>query len=396
MPRVNPEILKWARETAGLSLADAVAKVGLGGARGMLAVERLAALEEGAEQPSRSLLVKMAKQYRRPLLTFYLAAPPRVEQRGSDFRTLPDDYSERDEALVDTLIRDVRARQSMVRSILEDEDEAIPLPFVGAMQRADGMAAILESMGTTLQHPLAEFRRQQTPTGAFQVLRDRAEDAGVFVLLIGNLGSHHTALDVETFRGFAIADPFAPFVVINDQDSRSAWSFTLVHELVHIWLGQTGVSGGAADVDIERFCNDVASEFLLPAHEIDTHVWRSIAGIDALQAAIDTFASERNVSRSMVVYKLYRQGVISRELWNGLSDRFRRLWHEERSRNRERAREQDGGPTFYIVRRHRIGGALIRLTARMLMVGALSTTKAGRVLGVQAKQVGPLIGSYGR
>ena len=83
----------------------------------------------------------------------------------------------------------------------------------------------------------------------------------MFVLLAENLGSHHSAIPVSAFRGFAIADPIAPFIVINDGDAKAAWSFTLLHELAHLWLGATGVSGGVPEMQIERFCCDVAGEF---------------------------------------------------------------------------------------------------------------------------------------
>ena len=82
----------------------------------------------------------------------------------------------------------------------------------------------------------AEYYAQPNAEDAFRLLRSRTEDAGVFVLLKGDLGSHHTAIDVEVFRGLAIADDVAPFVVINDNDSRAAWSFTLLHELTHLLL----------------------------------------------------------------------------------------------------------------------------------------------------------------
>jgi hypothetical protein len=39
---------------------------------------------------------------------------------------------------------------------------------------------------------------------------------------------------VDVLRGFAIADPTAPFIVINDQDARPAWAFTAVHDLAHL------------------------------------------------------------------------------------------------------------------------------------------------------------------
>ena len=217
--------------------------------------------------PTRPMLVKMATHYRRPLLAFYMSAPPRKGERGRDFRTLPEGHSGAAEALLDALIRDIRARQSMVRSLLEEE-ETEPLPFVGSATMADGIEPVLASLRKTLNIGIDAFRSANSAEDAFAQLRARAEAAGIFVLLIGNLGSHHTAIDLETFRGFALADQIAPFVVINDQDAPSAFSFTLLHELVHVWLGETGVSGAFAGGKIEQFCNQVASEFLLPAREV--------------------------------------------------------------------------------------------------------------------------------
>ncbi|MBR1032139.1 hypothetical protein JQ584_35970 [Bradyrhizobium liaoningense] len=174
----------------------------------------------------------MAKHYRRPLLAFYMAAPPTQAERGEDFRTLPPEHSIAQDALVDALIRDVRARQQIVREALEEEDAAIRLPFVGSMTMRQGANAVLASIVETLNLDLERYRRgTNRQPGGFAYLRHQAEQAGIYVLLIGNLGSHHTSLDVETFRGFALADEVAPFVVVNDQDAQTAWAFTLLHEL---------------------------------------------------------------------------------------------------------------------------------------------------------------------
>ncbi len=214
MPKVNPDILRWARETAGLSLEAAAQKLGIENARGATAEARLAALETGNAEPSRSLLVKMAQHYRRPLVAFYMSARPRKGDRGEDFRNLPNRHTAA-ETLVDALVRDVRARQAMVRDVLLDDEEAEPLPFIGSMTMRDGVGAVLASIRQTIGLDLGEFRAQASPETAFALLRSKVEAAGVFVLLMGNLGSHHTAIDVEAFRGFALADSIAPFVVLN-------------------------------------------------------------------------------------------------------------------------------------------------------------------------------------
>jgi hypothetical protein len=52
MPKVNHEILSWARETAGLSLSEAVGKLGIWPRLRVSAVDRLAAIEAGEVEPT--------------------------------------------------------------------------------------------------------------------------------------------------------------------------------------------------------------------------------------------------------------------------------------------------------------------------------------------------------
>ncbi len=212
---------------------------------------------------------------------------------------------------------------------------------------------------------------------------------------MGNLGSHHTAIDVEAFRGFALADDVAPFIVLNDQDARSAWSFTLIHELAHLWLGTTGVSGVFADAQIEKFCNDVAGSFLLPANEL------ALVGVDVntdIETAvrrIGEFADERHLSRSMVAYSLSRAGSLTDNTWRALTGRFLAQWRQSRDGTRER--QKDGtGPNYYIVRRHRLGSALLHFVSRNMSDGALTPTKASQVLGVKPRSVAPLLSTVGQ
>lgn len=392
---VNPEVLQWARETAGLELDSAAHKLQIGATRTQTPEERLWAFENGEEMPTRSLLLKMAKSYHRPLLAFYLEEPPAKGDRGEDFRRISEDMSPAGEGLVDALVRDVKVRQSIVRALLEDEDEAERMEFVGSMAIDQGVEAVADSIRRTLRFDLAQFRSQRNAADAFSYLREQAESIGIFVLLIGDLGSHHTALSVNTFRGCALADAIAPFVVINDQDAKAAWSFTLFHELAHIWLGQTGVSAAIVEAGVERFCNDVAASLLLSPGDFELLVVPERAPIGLLVDQINAYASERNVSRTMVAYQLFRRGVIGSEQWSSLQAEFRRLWMETRAKERSAARMRDGGPDYFVIRRYRAGRALVNLVSRMTKSGALTSTKAAKVLGVKPRSVFDLI-SVGR
>ena len=391
MPKVNPAIMVWARETAGLTQEEAATKLGFRDSSRSSAVEKLALIERGQKELSRPKLLTMAGQYRRPLLTFYLSKPPQKSNRGVDFRTLPQSDHTPEEALLDALIREIRARQSMVRVIMEDEDEAEPLPFVGSHRIEDGRAAVLKSLQALLGVSTADYRAQRDASAAFSLLRRSAEEAGIFVLLKGNLGNYITALDTTVFRGFAIADEVAPFIVINDNDAKAAWSFTLLHETTHLLLGHTGVSGDSAENEVERFCNDIAGEFLLSTGEMGCLAFDDSDNISAVTERINALATEFKVSRTMIAYKAHRSDLITWETYKQLKISFREDWLRNREKNRERTRQNEIKIDQNRIRRHRLGNRIIELVAHMMAADALSTSSAAQILGVKPRQVQPLL-----
>lgn len=385
MTRFNPEVFQWARKSAGLEPEDAARAIGI-------AQASLLAIEDGAKEPSRTMLLNMARVYRRSLLTFYLPAPPKKGDRGEDFRTVAPEQSIDAEADVDALVRDLRARQRVVRTVLEDDEDSHPLDFIGSATTSTGVFALRESIERLLGVTRVDYRGQKDAESAFNLLREKVERAGVFVLLVGNLGSHHSTIPVTAFRGFAIADPLAPFIVINDGDARAAWSFTLLHELAHLFLGATGVSGGGVpEKSIERFCNEVASEFLLPVEEVQTIDLEGL-GTDEQVGLIAQHADHWRVSRQMVAYGLYKAGKLSLDEWKRLSSEIHLRWIAERRREKEIARmKRASGPSYYVVRRHRLGSAMLDFARRSMDAGTLSPARAAKALGVKPRSVYPLL-----
>jgi Zn-dependent peptidase ImmA (M78 family) len=84
--------------------------------------------------------------------------------------------------------------------------------------------------------------------------------------------TQHT-IKVEELRGLAIADSYAPLIFLNSADTKSAQVFTLAHELVHIWIGESGISDldflSRHEEQIEKYCNSVAAEIVIAKEKFE-------------------------------------------------------------------------------------------------------------------------------
>jgi Zn-dependent peptidase ImmA (M78 family) len=134
----------------------------------------------------------------------------------------------------------------------------------------------------------------------------------------------------------------------------------------------------------------VAASFLLAPEELRQIELADDPNLETLVERVSEFSSARNLSRKMVAYNLLRAGSISARLYQELSEAF-----DAERISRKQEQEKEGGPSYYVVRRHRLGAALISTVDRLMSAGALSTPKAGLILGVKPTNVYPLI-THGR
>lgn len=392
MPQVNPQILQWARETAGLELADAAKKLQLRDSQKLLAFEKLSEYERGAKEPSRRLLLLMSKQYRRPLLTFYLPARPEIADRGEDFRTLSHALDPSENSIVDALVRNIHARQAVLREALLSEGDQEELDFVGSYSLQGGVNDLARQITERAGIDLTLYRGKENQEKAFKYLRGKIENVGIFTLLAGNLGSHHTNISTDVFRGFALADKVAPFIVINDQDAKTAWPVTLLHEVAHIWIGATGISSNSFGQKVEKFCDRVASQILLPEAELESSFdYSSLSNFDNAIVAIDAFAKERKISPRLVAFRLLAISAISSDAYKSINDLFHTRWQEAQAKKKKQNKEADGGPSYYVIKRFRSGDALLNTSERLMRSGELSTSQTAAVLGVRALKVGSML-----
>ena len=391
---INPRMLVWARESSGLTLVEAAQKL-LSSSKKSSATEKLLAIEKGDNFPTRVQLFKMAKLYRKPLTIFYLKSPPIPSDDYVDFRSPDVLISRKENALLDSLLINISARQSLVRSLIEDEEETPVCDFVNSVKLSDDLNTVVNEIKSLLGFEREPDRNAyKTPEELFNYLRERVEELGVFVLLVGDLGSWHSKIEAKVFRGFAIADSIAPFIVINSNDAHTARSFTLLHELCHIFLGSSSISASLEETsdivklpEIEKYCNTVSSEILLPTANLE--YLDKFTSIEQVLKMIVYLADYYRVSESSVTYKLLVMDKIDREMASNLFARFRKRWNQQLEIQKERntkmvVKERE-------VRRKRLGKSLISLVSRNLLDAQLTNTKAAIILGTKPTSVDDLL-----
>ena len=399
---INPAILSWARESAALSLEEAAKKIGLTDSTRSTAGEKLRAFETGSNWPTLTQLKKIADVYYRPLGVFYRNQVPIKSDYGTDFRTFSGrKATDRENALLDALLRKIHTQQSMVKDILEDDEETKTLDFVASMSYEESAFNIAQKIRQLLEtEKNSDFSDFKNSDDVFVHLRDKTEQLGVFVIISRNLGNYHTDFETHVFRGFALADNIAPFIVINDYDARVARSFTLIHELAHIVLGTTGISNLPTSKNlntnehlIERKCNDAASEVLLPQNKLNKELRQEQLYGDTIEilAIADSLAEKYNVSTALVVYRLYRKNCIDHRQYKEVIMSLHDRWTRNRDNSRRKNRESEGGPDYYKVKGHQLSKSLIRLIAYTLRSGELTYTKAASALGVKPYMVERLV-----
>ena len=296
---IKGTLLVWARTSAGYNLNEAADILDI-------EPEQLQAWEDGKDQPSIPQLRRAANLYKRPLAVFYLSEPPLAFQPMSDFRRLPDATPRRFSPALTLEIRIAHQRRELALEMLEEVDEhTSPFDLVTTLSDKPEMVsvAIRKALGVT--YDLQTHWRD--PMVAFRLWRSRIEELGVLVFQASRIPS-------EEASGFAFWAELLPFMVVNGKDTYARRTFSLIHELTHLMLRQSGVSDldaeGSRSKDFERieiFCNQVAAATLMPQDLFlaeQTIVSKGAGVHDWSEEIIKSLATTFSVSREAIVRRL--------------------------------------------------------------------------------------------
>jgi len=361
----QPQLLRWARERAGFNIPELGQKLGA-------APEKVTAWEETGIL-TLSQAEKLAHVTHTPLGYLFLQEPPNEALPVSDFRTVGTQRIERPSPDLLELVEDCLRRQDWYRDYLIANAED-PLPFVASLEATARVSDAAERIRAVVHWDPALRAQARNWEEALTKQIAAVEQARIMVMRSGIVGNNtHRPLSVGEFRGFALSDSLAPLVFLNGKDSRAAQMFTLAHEIVHIWLGVSGVSNlrqtYAPNDTMERFCNAVAAELLVPLAELRT-VWPQVEQKNAGVRLTRHF----KVSSLVILRRLRDANLISEAEFNArYSDELVQF---------SNAAATSGGGDFYKTLRARLGSRFTSALVESTLEGRTLYRDAFQLLGV--------------
>lgn len=365
---LEPTVLRWARERARLTAAELASRVGL-------QIDRIRQWEETGDLSVRHS-ERLAHATHVPIGYLYLAVPPDEPLPIPDFRIIAGHRIDNASPDLLDVIDDAMLRQSWYR------DYAIrnayePLEYVGSLvpttspQEAATRISVRHRLDSQLRSTADSWEE------ALRLEIERLEETGLLVMRSGIVGNNTSRpLSVDEFRGFAVADSYAPIVFLNARDAKAAQVFTLMHELVHVWLGSSGVSNlnmtlppeGAT----ERFSNRVAAELLVPSAELENE-WALRRG----PTVVSQLARVFKVSSLVILRRLFDLGKLDFAT-------FRDRYEQEEARFVASGSRDDSGGDFYRTQTARASRRFASALIAETLEGRTPQREAFRLLGIRS------------
>ena len=253
---INSEIINWAITRAGNDLEEFYA-------------DNPDVLDwiEGKKKPTIKQLENFTHKVHVPFGYMFMNKPPKEEIPIPFFRT---GASPRDKVSLNVYhtIQIIKGRQNWLTNYLKESDYP-DLDFVGKYNVNSDYKEIANDIRNTLKLPINWASKLNSWEQTLDYLTIQIEEVGIIINFNGIVGNNtRRKILVEECRGFVLVNNKAPFLFINSADAKAAQMFTLIHEIAHIWIGESAGFDNKqmlpADDPTELLCDKVAAEFLVP------------------------------------------------------------------------------------------------------------------------------------
>jgi len=374
---IQASVLRWARETANLSIAEVAKSL-------KKPEELIEAWETGEKAPTYPQLESLAYDlYKRPLALFFLPKPPEEPRVQTEFRSLPTDdllSLDRDTLL---LIRKARAFRFALEELYGGHTPA-ERPIWKEISLSEKRAAAPQAKAVRAFLGITLEQQQNWPSAdyALKEWRRAIERCGVFVF------KH--SFKQRDISGFCLVDAELPLIMINNSTTKTRQTFSLLHELAHVLFKRSGISVfdderlealPPHDRAIEKFCNAVAAEILVPLQDFRIQIaqWQ-IEPKAATDAQFSELADRYNVSRAVILRRLLNENQVSRQFYQ----RKTAEWDAQQTE------AVGSGGNYYATQGVYISNTFVREVFSRYSKKLLSKSEAADLIGIAPKNLAKL------
>ncbi len=374
---VKPELLRWVREDAGLSIEDVARKTGTK----ETTVRRW---EDGIAKPTIRQLRLLSNAAKRPLAIFYLDEPPRKFSALKDFRRFPEGFLSDPSPELRLAIRQAAERRQIALELAEElheTPERLSISALIAEPVVDVAWRIRDFLGITLKEQ-GNWRGRYDALNAW---REAIEKHGVLVFQV-------PGVEIEEMCGFSLSEILMPVIVLNVKDAPNGRVLTLIHEFCHLLLRESGICDlpnsrfQSKKNQIEAFCNAVAGETLIPTVALlqSQIVIQHDSRTNWNEAQLKQLAKDFSVSREVVLRRLLDSEMIS---YSGYKSHIKSI-HREYLQNPSTRKGGFEPPSSKAL--SQLGREFIRLVLVSCYQEKISTSDVIEYLGVKFKHLGKI------
>lgn len=357
---INADMITWAIARAGYDMHEFVSQF-----------PKIQDWIDNKKKPTLKQLEKFSHRVHIPFGYLFLPKPPKEELPIPFFRTEKKGDAQVSLNVYDTILL-VQRRQGWLKDYFRDNEFA-PKEFVGKFNASSKVDEIVKDIRSTLGLEENWAQKFATWEKALNYLTEVIEENGIF-MIFNSVVENNTSrpIKVDECRGFVLVDNMCPFMFINAADGKAAQMFTIIHELAHIW---TGESAGfdfrqlqPANEPIEILCDKVAAEFLVPKGSF-LRTWDEYPDIKRI-------AKIFKVSPIVIARRALDLGKLSRTA-------FFAFYNEYVSQLKFKKENQSGGGDFYATAKKRISLSFAAHVNHAVKTNSLLYKEAYKLTGLK-------------
>jgi len=160
--------------------------------------------------------------------------------------------------------------------------------------------------------------------------------------------------------------------------------FTLIHELAHLWIAETGISNDI-EIDsknsnpVERFCNEVAANVLMPKGYFQSLDYKIFSN----SKSVFKVAKQLGVSSYAFIVRALNLSIISIDHYKILKDQVQKDFEEfllREEEKKQKAKQKEGGPNPYLLRVNKNSRLFTQYVLDAFRGGSIEPTQASTLL----------------